>query len=64
MKNIEYNTYQQYQGFEAVKKNIFSLADRSCGAAEYNKQRQLEHSSATKYFAKKLQICGQMKAQS
>jgi len=54
MQNTEYNTYQQYKGFEAMKKNIFTFADRSCGVAEYNKQRQLEHSSATKYFAKKI----------
>ncbi|RUP42065.1 MAG: hypothetical protein EKK63_03240 [Acinetobacter sp.] len=64
MKNTEYNNYEQYQGFEQMQKNIFSFADRSCGVAEYNYQRQLEHSSAKKYFAKKLQICGRMKAQS
>lgn len=39
MKNIEYNTYQQYQGFERMKKNIFTFADRSGGIVEYSKQR-------------------------
>ncbi|MBM4211995.1 MAG: hypothetical protein FJ186_05660 [Gammaproteobacteria bacterium] len=54
MQNIEYNTYQRYQGFETMKKNIFAFVDRSCGVAEYNYHRQLEHSSDKKYFAKKI----------
>ena len=54
MQNIEYKTYQQYQRFWSDEKNIFSFADKSSGVAEYNYQRQLEHSSAKKYFAKKI----------
>lgn len=54
MKNIEYNTYQQYKEFETMKKNIFTFADRSSGIAEYSKQRQTAHSCVTKYFAKKI----------
>lgn len=39
MKKTEYNTYQQYKGFEQMQKNIFTFADRSGGIAEYSKQR-------------------------
>ena len=64
MQNIEYNTYQQYQGFEAMKK-IFSLL-RTDHTALLNITNRDNWSiyQPKNILQKKLQICGQMKAQS
>jgi len=64
MKNIEYNIYQQYQGFDQMQK-IFSVlrTDHTALLNIVGRNKQRIHVSQN-YFAKKLQICGQMNAQS
>lgn len=64
MQNTEYNTYQQYQGFEQMQK-IFSLL-RTDHVALLNivgRDKQRIHQPKN-ILQKKLQICGQMNAQS
>lgn len=64
MQNTEYNTYQQYQRPREMKK-IFSLlrTDHEALLNIVSRNKQRIHVSQN-YFAKKLQICGQMNAQS
>lgn len=64
MKNTEYNIYQQYQGFEEMQK-IFSLlrTDHTALLNITSRDKQRIHQPKN-ILQKKLQICGQMNAQS
>lgn len=64
MKNIEYNTYQQYQGFDQMQK-IFSLlrTDHTALLNIVSRDKQRIHASQN-ILQKRLQISGRMSAQS
>ena len=64
MQNTEYNTYQQYQGFEAMKKIFSVLRTDHVALLNITSRDNRSIHQPKNILQKKLQICGRMKAQS